>query len=88
MKVHFSKIFAKDLRKFRESKILAKVKNIIETIENNNDVRSIDNLKKLQGQEIYYRIRLGEYRLGLKIVQNEVTFMRLLHRREIYRHFP
>jgi len=88
MKVHFSKTFAKDLRKFREPKILAKVKNIIETIETNNDIRSIDNLKKLQGQEIYYRIRLGEYRLGLKIVQNEVTFMRLLHRREIYRHFP
>ena len=58
MKVSFSKTFSKDLRKFRDPQVLERVKNIVETIENLDNVRDIDNLKKLQGHEIYYRIRL------------------------------
>ncbi|MFN9174708.1 MAG: type II toxin-antitoxin system RelE family toxin [Synechocystis sp.] len=88
MKVYFTKVFTKDLSRFRDAKILARVKDLIQTIETLNNLGDIDNLKKLQGHEIYYRIRVGNYRLGMKIEQEKVTFMRFLHRREIYRYFP
>lgn len=88
MKVSFSKSFAKDLDTVKTPPILAKVKAIIETVEASYDMRSIDNLKKLKNQETYYRMQVGDYHLGLKIEQNHVTFMRFLHRREIYRYFP
>ena len=88
MKVYFTKAFTKDLDKFRHAKIFARVKCIIEAIETVNNLGDIDNLKKLQGHAIYYRIRVGNYRIGIKIEQQKITFMRLLHRREIYRYFP
>jgi mRNA-degrading endonuclease RelE of RelBE toxin-antitoxin system len=34
------------------------------------------------------RIRLGEYRLGFVFESGAVTFVRCLHRKEIYRYFP
>jgi mRNA interferase RelE/StbE len=37
---------------------------------------------------VYYRIRLGDYRVGLKIENNTVCFVRFLHRKDIYRYFP
>jgi mRNA interferase RelE/StbE len=88
MKVYFAKAFTKDLEKFRYAKVLARVKDIIETIETVNSLGDIDHLKKLQGHTIYYRIRVGSYRLGIKIEQERVTFLRFLHRRDIYRYFP
>jgi len=36
----------------------------------------------------YYRIRLGDYRIGLVVNEQTVVFVRFLHRREIYRYFP
>ena len=88
MKVYFTKTFTKDLEKLINVKIAASVKGIIETIETLDKLGEINNLKKLQGHAIYYRIRVGNYRLGIKIEQERVTFMRFLHRREIYRYFP
>ncbi|WP_201279130.1 type II toxin-antitoxin system RelE/ParE family toxin [Leptolyngbya iicbica] len=43
---------------------------------------------KLKGYQAFYRIRIGNYRIGLKVTDQEVIFVRLLHRREIYRFFP
>ncbi|WP_202218315.1 type II toxin-antitoxin system RelE/ParE family toxin [Okeania sp. KiyG1] len=46
------------------------------------------NIKKLKGEEEYYRIRVGDYRLGIKVNDGIVFFVRILHRKEIYRYFP
>ncbi len=46
--------------------------------------------QKLTGYQTYYKIRIGDYRIGLQIDVSErlVEFQRVLHRREIYRKFP
>ncbi|HEY4721787.1 MAG TPA: type II toxin-antitoxin system RelE/ParE family toxin [Anaerolineae bacterium] len=46
------------------------------------------NIKKLQGGTNYYRIRVGDYRVGLVVESDTVTFVRFLHRKDIYRYFP
>lgn len=38
--------------------------------------------------ERYYRIRVGDYRLGLALEGDTVILVRFLHRKEIYRYFP
>jgi mRNA interferase RelE/StbE len=48
----------------------------------------VAGLKKLKGGGNYYRVRVGEYRVGLVIEGDSVTFMRFLDRKEIYRYFP
>jgi len=36
----------------------------------------------------YFRIRVGDYRLGFSFHNDTVTLIRFLHRKEIYRYFP
>lgn len=89
MKVEFKKSFAKDLKKKSDDrKLLDKVKQIIDHVDHADDISQISNLKKLKAQSAFYRIRSGEYRIGLIIEGDTVTFVRLLHRGEIYRYFP
>lgn len=51
-------------------------------------MEEIPSLKRLRAKGPYYRIRVGDYRLGLSIENDRATFVRILHRREIYRYFP
>ncbi|MBP1468695.1 type II toxin-antitoxin system RelE/ParE family toxin [Candidatus Chloroploca sp. M-50] len=39
-------------------------------------------------EDPYYRIRIGDYRLGLFVEDDTITVVRFLHRRDIYRYFP
>lgn len=46
-------------------------------------------MKKLSGGSgDYYRLRVGDYRIGLEIEGEIIVFVRCLHRRDIYRYFP
>ena len=89
MKVEFKKSFATDLRKkSKDRRLSARVEQIIEQVDQAEDPHQIPNLKKLKAEGDFYRIRSGDYRLGLIIEDDTATFVRLLHRSEIYRYFP
>jgi mRNA interferase RelE/StbE len=89
VKTTFKKSFAKDLKTYsRDETLLARIQEIILEVEAVDSITSIKNLKKLKAEGAYYRIRVGNYRIGL-IIENEiVTFVRVLHRSQIYRYFP
>jgi mRNA interferase RelE/StbE len=88
VKVEFRKSFEKDLGKILDSSLLLRIKSVIEEVEAAEDLGAIVALKKLQGYQIYYRVRVGDYRLGLMVQDEEIIFVRALHRKEIYRYFP
>ncbi|MBU4357631.1 MAG: type II toxin-antitoxin system RelE/ParE family toxin [Proteobacteria bacterium] len=89
MKTEFTKSFAKDLKKHaKDKKLLTRIKEIILEVEAAEDTTAINNLKKLKAEGSYFRIRSGNYRLGLIIDGETVTFVRALPRKEIYRYFP
>lgn len=46
--------------------------------------------EKLRGSKNHYKIKVGEYRIGIKINREEkiIEFRRVLHRKDIYRYFP
>ena len=88
MKVEFRKTFEKDLRKLRDKKLLSKIKSVIEAVEIASALEDVTSLKKLQGVDGYFRIRLGDYRIGVFFQDETVRFIRVLHRREFYRYFP
>ena len=90
MKTKFKDSFLKDIRSIKDRKILSRLEKFILTVENIDDLSQIPNLKKLKGQEskIYYRSRVGNYRVGLIIRQDTIVFVRFLNRKEIYRYFP
>jgi mRNA interferase RelE/StbE len=69
-------------------KILERIQQVIEEVEVANMLIEIRNIKALQGYEGFYRIRVGDYRIGLFIEKGVVAFIRVLHRKEVYRYFP
>lgn len=88
MIVQFKDSFARDLRKIKDQAGLQRVKETIEHIEQARTLKEIGDLKKLKAGHNYYRIRIGEYRIGAIVKGAEVTLVRCLNRREIYRYFP
>lgn len=88
MQIFFEEIFEKDLRKSRDKKLLNKVKEVIEEVRVADYLKEIRNLEKLRGHKTYYRIRIGNYRIGIEIISNKVIFTRFLHRKEVYKYFP
>ena len=88
MNLEIRKSFEKDTDKIYSDTILSSLSEIISTIENAQNLREIKNLKKMEGYKNHYRIRLGDYRIGLFIDNKTVNLVRFLHRKEIYRYFP
>jgi mRNA interferase RelE/StbE len=88
VKVEFRKSFEKDLEKIRDRDLLAKIKTVIEEVENAEVLLAVNNTKKLKADGNYYRIRIGNYRVGFTEDEGAITFVRVLHRKEMYRYFP
>lgn len=88
MEVQFKKSFIKDIGALKDSAVRKKLKGVIESAKAASTLADIANLKKRKGKGSYYRVRLGEYRVGLIFDEGRLTFVRVLHRKEIYRYFP
>lgn len=88
MKVRFKESFARDLRALKDQALLARIRALIETVEKAASLDDVRGLRKLRGGGAFYRLRVGDYRVGLAVEENVVVFVRALHRREVYRYFP
>ena len=88
MKTAFRESFDADLSAIADPALLRRIKRVIEQVEAARTFQQISNLKRLEASGKYYRIRVGDYRLGLVFDGGTMTFVRCLNRREIYRYFP
>jgi mRNA interferase RelE/StbE len=88
VKTAFTGSFLRDVRKLSDDAVREQVREAILLLEAAPDLRSVPNLKKLSGGGSYYRIRLGDYRIGIRIDEDVVSFIRVLPRKDIYRYFP
>lgn len=88
MKVAFRKSFQRDLSAITDKRLLKRVKEVIEAVETTDSLTLLPNLKSLKGTRDYFRLRVGDYRVGLVIQQETVVFVRFLNRKDIYRYFP
>ena len=88
MRIAFEASFARDLQRVKDKQLLRRVKQVIEEIKAATELSDIKHLSKLKGYDTFYRIRLGDYRIGIEVLEDEVILVRILHRRDIYRYFP
>jgi mRNA interferase RelE/StbE len=45
----------------------------------------------MEGQrkdENYYRIRIGQWRIGIEVIEPRVVIITILSRGDVYKHFP
>ena len=70
MIVRIDKGFQKDISKIHDAKIKRSVSETIENIRQAENLISVTNLKKLTGYKDFYRIKLGNYRIGLEYTKD------------------
>lgn len=90
MQVFFEPAFIKDLQTL-EPDIRRRVEGFcLEIAPTAKDIRDCFecDLKRMVGRKDSYRVRIGDYRIGFKINNGIIVFVRVLHRKEMYRHFP
>ncbi len=87
MEVLVKKSFIKDFKKIPKH-IQKRIEIIFEELIKAKSIKDIRNIKKIKGYTYYYRIRLGDYRIGLKYENGRVVLYRVLHRSQIYKYFP
>lgn len=88
MQILYQKRFLKDLASI-PSKSRTKIENLVfDDSFSDSSSLAFKKLEKLKGYNTYYKIRVGDYRIGIKIENEILSFERLLHRKEIYKFFP
>ncbi|MGN6249817.1 MAG: type II toxin-antitoxin system RelE family toxin [Ginsengibacter sp.] len=88
MKVSVKKSFERDVEKITDKKLAKQISTIINEMETCKKLSELNNLKKMHSKGSYYRIRIGNYRLGLKVESENLILLRFMHRKDIYKYFP
>lgn len=87
MNVIADKSFQKDISKL-DSANRKQILNIVINLTQSESINDIPNFKKIKGFKNMYRIRFGNYRIGIRLNNNTIISVRILHRKDIYKYFP
>jgi mRNA interferase RelE/StbE len=88
VEVRYNKKFLKDLSIIPSKERLKIETFVFQEILGFQEITSIGTLEKLKGYSNHYKMRFGNYRVGVSYSNDVLTFERVLHRRDIYRYFP
>jgi len=90
LKVLYRTSFLRDLKKFKRQKAIydAIFTIAFDTLPQADRLQDVPQVKALIGNPGRYRIRWGDYRIGLEVKGDAVELVRVLHRRDFYRYYP
>ena len=88
MKLIYLSSFLKDLKKVDDKKVKTKVKEILLSLKEIENIQNNKQIVKLKGHPTAYRIRIANYRMGMYLEENTITLARFLKRNDIYKLFP
>ena len=89
IEVVYAEEFIKDLKKLKGSPYYTAIKSLcFDYVPSLKSPTEIVNLKKLKGFDDFFRIRKGDYRIGVRIEKNSIQFLRCMSRKDIYKYFP
>ena len=89
MIVEFDKSFDKSLDKLKDTSLYPRIEKVISILEKTNSLIELASIKKLSGYKVYYRYRLGDYRIGIEqISKNTIRLIIIAHRKDVYDVFP
>jgi mRNA-degrading endonuclease RelE of RelBE toxin-antitoxin system len=88
MEVIYLKSLAKDLKKIKDKKLLKSLANVFINLEKVDTLFEVSSVKKISGHPEAYRIRVGDYRLGVFYSEETIAIARFIKRGDIYKLFP
>jgi len=89
MEVQYRQSFLKDLKNLKGTPAYQRIFEIaFTTLPAAQNIEEISNVVAMQGCVNRYRIRVGDYRIGIELSDNTIEIIRTMHRKEFYRYFP
>jgi len=89
MKIDYEKRFLKELFKLKDKKVKEEVeKFVFNELPLFNSLSDAQKIEKMSGYKEYYKVRFGNYRVGIKKENELIVIKTIKHRREIYKFFP
>ena len=88
MKIIFLSIFLKDIKKIKDPKTARKIEELISNLKQAASLEDVSNVKKMKGYSVAYRIKSGNYRMGIYKDLEHIELARFLKREDIYKVFP
>ncbi|WP_028891734.1 type II toxin-antitoxin system RelE/ParE family toxin [Tenacibaculum sp. 47A_GOM-205m] len=88
MNIIYSRLALKDVKKVKDEKLKLALLELINDLKRAENLLDVNGIKKMSGHPDAYRIRIGDYRLGVYCSNNEVTIARFVKRNDIYKLFP
>jgi len=70
MEVRYLSKFSKDLDKIKTQQTKKVIIDVIQEVKSAKSLKDINNLKKLAGHKNAYRIRCGQYRMGIFLIDD------------------
>ncbi|MDR2970523.1 MAG: hypothetical protein LBU83_01140 [Bacteroidales bacterium] len=88
MEVEFTKTFSKQIDVLSDESLKSRIAQTVQNVILANTLQEVTNLKKIKGSQTAYRIRIGDYRIGLFFEESVIIFAYMAHRKDIYNRFP
>ena len=88
MEIAFTKTFSKQIDAVRNESLKSQLVRVVQNVISANTLQDIVNLKKMKGHQTAYRVKIGDYRIGLFFEDGLIVFAYLAHRKDIYNRFP
>ena len=88
MQIQFDKKFFKDLSAIGSKQRKQVEKFLEKNTSNPENIEQSGKLEKLKGYQNYHKIRIGDYRIDIRLENDVCYFERVLHRKEVYKKFP
>jgi mRNA interferase RelE/StbE len=89
VKVIYTKTFLKDLSKVFPDKRRKQIeKFVFVELPGLSSIESAGNIEQMTGFKNYYKVRFGDFRVGMNKNDDTIEVLRVLNRKEIYKYFP
>ena len=88
MEIEFTKKFLKELSKL-PIEYASSIENFVfDELPIYKNLTQVRKIEKMTGYKNFFKIRFGDYRVGIKKENNIIIIKTVKHRKEIYKYFP
>ncbi len=88
MIVKYGKQFLKELARIPSKHRIQIEKFIFKELPGFNNLYQCRKIESLKGYKDFFKVRFGNYRIGLQKEDEVIILKRVLHRKDIYKFFP
>jgi len=89
LEIVYTKTFLKDLAKVAPTKRRQQIEHFVfEDLQHLTSIETAGKIEKMTGFKNHYKVRFGDFRIGIVKKNNTIEVQRVLNRKEIYKFFP